>query len=382
MSGFSFELSEEQKILQESVRKFVQKEIIPIAGKCDESGELPLDLIAKVTDLGFANLSIPAEYGGVELDNLSANIVIEELAYGCAGITTSCIANDLALGPINIAGTSEQKKEFIKPIVEGKKLASFCLSEPGAGSDAGGLSSKVKKVEGGYLLTGKKQWITNGGLASQYTVFATLDPSLRHKGICCFVVPANQKGVQAGHHENKMGQRASNTTSVDFDGVFIPESARIGAEGEGFKIAMQTLDFSRPFTAIISVGIARRALESALSYSRDRKQFGQSISEFQAVQFMLADAATEIEAARMLSYKSSWLIDQGKKSSLSSAMAKRFAADIAMKITTDAVQIYGGYGYTKDYPVEKLMRDAKLMQIYEGTSQIQRIVIAREILNK
>ncbi|MCC6954397.1 MAG: acyl-CoA dehydrogenase family protein, partial [Deltaproteobacteria bacterium] len=273
-----------------------------------------------------------------------------------------------------------QKEKFLRPIAEGGLLASFCLSEPQAGSDVASLATKAEKVEGGYRITGSKQWITNGGYASQFTVFATLDRSLKHKGICCFVVPADADGVSRGHHEDKMGQRASDTTRLSFDNVFVPDENRIGGEGEGFMIAMKTLDTTRPFTAIIAVGIARRALDCAVSYARERKQFGRNIAEFQGIQFMLADAATEIEASRLLTYQSAWLLDQRKPSSLQSSMAKRFAADTAMKVTTDAVQIYGGYGYTKEYPVEKLMRDAKLMQIYEGTSQIQRVVIARERL--
>ena len=306
--------------------------------------------------------------------------MIEEIAYGCAGVTTSCVVNDLALIPLMLAGSPEQQDEFVTKIASNGKLASFCLSEPGAGSDVASLKTRLEKVEGGYRLTGNKQWITNGGVADQYTVFASLDPSLKHKGICCVAVPASAEGVSQGPHENKMGQRCSNTTTVSFDKVFVPQSSLFGKEGEGFSIAMRTLDISRPLTAVIAVGIARRAFEEARAYALDRKQFGQPIGGFQAIQFMLADMATEIDAARFLTYRSSWLVDQGKKSSLESSMAKRFSADTAMKVTTDAVQIFGGYGYTKDYPVEKLMRDAKLLQIYEGTSQIQRVVIARELL--
>lgn len=375
-----FQLSESERLLQESARKFVLEKIIPVAGRFDESSEFPAALISECMELGFLNLTIPSELNGSGLSNVEGLLVVEELAFGCAGITTSCVANDLALLPIVVSGTVEQQKQFVAPIIAAKKLASFCLSEPEAGSDVAGMSTTATKVEGGYRINGNKQWITNGGVASQYTVFATLDRSLKHKGICCFVVPADADGVSRGHHENKMGQRASNTTRVTFENVFVPESARIGAEGEGFKTAMRTLDLTRPFTAIIAVGIARRALECAIGYAKERKQFGKSIAEFQAIQFLLADAATEIEASRLLTYRSGWLADMKLRNSLESSMAKRFAADTAMKVTTDAVQVYGGYGYTKDFPVEKLMRDAKLMQIYEGTSQIQRIVIARELL--
>ncbi len=380
MSGFSFQATAEQQALIESAKRFTAAEILPIAANYDRSGDFPNDVIKKAHQLGMLNLLVPAELSGSGMPALDSALVIGELAYGCAGITTSCVANDLALLPILLSGTEEQKKLFVEPIAEQGLLASFCLSEPAAGSDVAGLSTKLEKVEGGYHLTGSKQWITNGGVASQYTVFATIDRALKHKGICCVVVPAKSEGVSHGHHEDKLGQRASNTTTVTFEKVFVPESARIGAEGTGFKTAMQTLDWTRPMTAMIAVGIAKRALDYAVDYTKQRKQFGQPISEFQGIQFMLADAATEIEASELLTLRSAWLLDNKLPSSLGSSMAKRFAADTAMKVTTDAVQIYGGYGYTKDYPVEKLMRDAKLMQIYEGTSQIQRVVIARELL--
>lgn len=375
-----FTFSEEERILQESAQKFSQQEIIPVAAKHDKSGDFPEATIRRAYDQGLLNLLIPGELSGSGLSNMAACLVIEELAWGCAGITTSCVVNDLALLPILVGGSPAQHQSFIKNLIDKKQLASFCLSEPGAGSDAGGMRAKLEKTEGGYRLSGSKQWITNGGVASQYTVFATLDPNLKHKGICCVVVPANAPGVSHGSHEDKLGQRASNTTTVTFDSVFVPEAARIGKEGEGFFIAMKTLDITRPFTAMIAIGIARRAYECARDYARERKQFGRPIADFQAIQFMLADAYTEIHSARLLTYHSAWLADQKKKNSLESSMAKRLSADMAMKVTVDAVQIYGGYGYTKDYPVEKLMRDAKLMQIYEGTSQIQRIVIARELL--
>ncbi|MFN8392453.1 MAG: acyl-CoA dehydrogenase family protein [Bdellovibrionota bacterium] len=382
MSGLSFDLSPEQILLRDTVRKFSRTEIIPVAASFDRSGDFPKELIEKARSLGFVNLSLPDEYGGSGLSYVDCCLVVEELAYGCSGVTTSCVVNDLALIPIHLAGTHEQKEKFIGGITGGGKFASFCLSEPGAGSDVAGLSTRLTKVDGGYELTGAKQWISNGGVASQYTVFATLDPALGHKGICCVVVPADAAGVSHGHHEDKLGQRASNTTSVIFEKVQVPESARIGKEGEGFSIAMRTLDLSRPFTAMIAVGIAQRALDCALEYAGQRKQFGKPIGEFQMVGAMLADAATDIAAARWLTLHSAALADQKKRSSLESSMAKRFAADMAMRVTTDAVQIYGGYGYTKEYPVEKLMRDAKLMQIYEGTSQVQRVVIARELLGR
>ena len=373
-------LSEEQEALVSEARKFAEGEIRPVAGKLDETSQFPDAIIKKGHSLGLLNLVQDAEYGGTGLSVFDACLVIEEIARGCAGVATSMVANDLALLPIAIGGTKDQKMRFIKPVAEGGAVVSFCLTEPGSGSDAAGMSSTVVEDGDSWVLNGTKQWITNGGYAKQFTVFATIDKGKKHKGICCLVIPGDAPGVKRGHHENKLGQRCSNTVVMSFDGVRIPKDHMIGAPGEGFRIAMKTLDATRPMTAIIAVGIARAAYEYARDYSKDRKQFGQPISAFQGIQFMLADMATAIDAGRLLTLRSALLLDEKKESSLESSMAKLFSAEMAMKATIDAVQIFGGYGYTKDYPVEKLMRDAKLMQIYEGTSQIQRIVIARELL--
>jgi len=362
-------------------RSFAVEQIVPNAARLDESSEFPAEIIKKAHQLGLMNLIQPAALGGSGLSAYDACLVTEEIAAGCSGVGTSMVANDLALTPILLGGTSEQHERFIAPIARNGQFASFCLTEPGAGSDAAGISTTaVKDSDGSYLLNGTKQWITNGGVAAQYTVFASSNRSARHKGICCFVVPASSPGIARGHHENKMGQRCSNTVRISFDNVRVPAENLIGKEGEGFSIAMKTLDLSRPLTASIAIGIGRAAFEHARRYAGERKQFGQAIGSFQAVQFMLADMFTDLEAGRHLTLHSARLLDAGKSASLESSMAKRFTADAAMRITTDAVQIFGGYGYTKDYPVEKLMRDAKLLQIYEGTSQIQRIVIARELL--
>ncbi|MCO6429536.1 MAG: acyl-CoA dehydrogenase family protein [Deltaproteobacteria bacterium] len=374
-------LSDEQRALQEEARRFAEKEILPVAAKYDESSEFPLEIIKKAHSLGLINLIQDAELSGTGLGIFEACLIIEEIAAACSGFATSMVANDLALTPILLGGSKEQKEKFIKPIAEGGKLASFCLSEPNAGSDAAGISCAVKREGDEYVISGTKQWITNGQFASQYTVFATIDRSKKHKGICCLVVPADSKGISTGHHENKLGQRCSNTVQITFENVRVPAENMIGEEGGGFAIAMKTLDASRPLTAIIAVGIARSAYQHALRYSKERKQFSQTLSSFQAIQFMLADMITKIEAARLLTMQSAQMLDKKERATLQSSMAKRFAADMAMEVTVDAVQIFGGYGYTKEYPVEKLMRDAKLMQIYEGTSQIQRIVIAREILS-
>ena len=376
-----FPLSEEDDAFRLEARKFAIERIAPVAHQYDESSTFPKEILIESMRLGLMNLLIDPGYGGTGLTSFHACLVIEELAAGCAGFTTSMVANDLALTPIAIGGNEAQKDRFLKQLIEKQQFASFCLSEPGAGSDAAGISLTATKHDQGYLLNGQKQWITNGGYASQFTVFATIDKSKKHRGICCFAVPADLPGITKGKHENKLGQRCSNTVPLTFENVYVPAEHLIGKEGEGFKIAMKTLDASRPLTAGIAVGIARAACEAAIRYAKERKQFGQSISQFQAIQFMLADMATNIEAARLLTLKSALLLDNGKNASLASSMAKRFSADMAMEVTTDAVQIFGGYGYTKEYPVEKLMRDAKLMQIYEGTSQVQRIVIARELLS-
>ncbi|HJO22826.1 MAG: acyl-CoA dehydrogenase family protein [Myxococcota bacterium] len=375
-----FGLSDEQRLLQESVRRFAQEEIAPVAAEYDASGEFPREIIAKAWELGLVSTQVSPEYGGVGLSSLDGCIVTEELAWGCAGICTSIMANDLGLLPIAIAGTEAQKQAWLTLLTERFSLIAFCLSEPQAGSDVAGLQLKVSKEGEDYVLDGTKCWITNGGEADFYTVFATLDPSQRHAGICAFVLHADTPGISHGKKEDKMGQRASETRVVIFDGVRVPAAQRLGAEGEGFKVAMQTLDRARPPIAAVGTGIARRALEESVAYAQERKAFGSPIGSFQAVQFMLADMAKDVEAARLLTHQSAWMVDQGLRASKHSSFAKCFATDVAMRASTDAVQVFGGNGYTKEYPVEKLMRDAKLMQIYEGTNQIQRLVIARELL--
>ncbi|MEE8164903.1 MAG: acyl-CoA dehydrogenase family protein [Myxococcota bacterium] len=374
-----FELDDELLALQQTARRFADEELIPIAAEHDVTGEFPREVMRKAWELGLANTFIPQEFGGVGLSVLGACVNVEETSRGCAGITTSLISNDLGLTPILVAGSEEQKREWLTLCAEEFKILAFCLSEPGAGSDVAGLPLKAERHGDDYILNGTKAWITNGGEADVYTVFATLDRSARHSSICAFVLARDTPGVTPGKKEDKMGQRASDTRVVHFDDVRVPARQRLGAEGEGFKIAMTTLDRTRPLIGALATGIARRALEESLAYSAERKAFGQPIGEFQAVQFMLADMAKDIEASRLLTYQCAWLLDQGRSASKQSSMAKCFATDAAMKATTDAVQIFGGNGYTREYPVEKLMRDAKLMQIYEGTNQIQRIVIAREL---
>lgn len=374
-----FQLTDSQRALQETARKYAREVIRPKAAHYDETAEFPRDLIAAAHELGLVNLGAPAEYGGSGLTHLEQVIVCEELAWGCAGVATSLYVNDLANLPILLGGTEEQKKRLLSHFGERPKLSAFCLTEPAAGSDVANMSTTARREGDHYVLNGAKCFISNGGYAEQFTVFATLDKSKRHKGITCFVVEGRPAGLTAGKHENKMGQRASNTVTLNFEEVRVPVANRIGEEGEGFRLAMETLDNSRPVTASFSVGIARAALEHSLEYSSQRQTFGKPIREHQGIQFMLADMGMNIQAARLLVHQSAWLLDSGQKNTLVSSYAKCFAADMAMKVTTDAVQVYGGYGYIKDYPVEKLMRDAKLIQVYEGTSQVQRIVIAREL---
>ncbi len=374
-----FELDDALLSLQATARRFAEEEIIPIAAECDVTGEFPIDVLEKAWELGLSHTGIPEQFGGVGLPVVAACIGVEELSRGCSGITTSIISNDLALNPILLGGSDEQRREWLGLCAEEFKLMAFCLSEPGAGSDVAGLQLHAQRDGDDYILNGTKAWITNGGYADLFTVFATLDRSSRHKGMCAFVIPAGTPGLAPGRKEDKMGQRASNTTLLHFDDVRVPASQRLGAEGEGFKIAMATLDRARPQVAALAVGIAQRALEESLAYAGERKAFGQVIGDFQAVQFMLADMAKGVEASRLLTMQSAWLLDVGRRAAKQSAMAKCFATDVAMEATTDAVQIFGGNGYTREYPVEKLMRDAKLMQIYEGTNQIQRVVIAREL---
>jgi len=375
-----FELTQEQVALQDMARKFAANEIRPKAVEYDHAAKFPEDILEKAFSLGLMSGFIPEEYGGLGLSALDACIMDEELAWGCTGIATSLTCNGLALSPILIAGTDEQKKKFVAPFAEKLQYASFCLTEPGAGSDVGGIATTAKKEGDSYLLNGRKCFMTNASYASQYTVFASTDRSKGHKGLSAFVVPRSLPGVSVGKKEDKMGQRASDTADVLLEDVKVPAENLLGKEGEGFKIAMITLDYARPSVAAFAVGVARAAFELAMQYSKERVQFGVPIAMNQAIHFLLADMAMEIEAARLLTYKGAWLLDKGKRNTKESSFAKAFASDLAMRVTTDAVQIYGGYGYMRDYPVEKLMRDAKLLQIYEGTSQIQRMVIAKEIM--
>jgi acyl-CoA dehydrogenase len=374
-----FTLTEEQRALREMAHDFAAKEIRTVAWEYDKDGTWPEDVLKKAWELGIMNAHLPEEYGGPGLSNLDGCLVEEELGWGCSGIGTSITCNGLATTPILLGASDEIKRRYLGMLAEAPIFASFCLTEPDAGSDVSGMRTTAKKVGDKWVINGSKCFITNGGYASYYTVYAKTDRDAGHRGISAFVVPRDET-VTVDKKEDKMGQRASNTATITFNETEIPADHLIGEENKGFKLAMMTLDRTRPGVAALAVGIARAAFEFAVDYSKQRVQFGVPIAMHQAIQFMIADMATEIEAARLLTWQGGVLLDQGKRNTLQSAHAKRFAADTAMKVTTDAVQVYGGYGFIKEYPVEKLMRDAKIMQLYEGTSQIQRLVIARETL--
>jgi acyl-CoA dehydrogenase len=374
-----FTLTDEQKNLREMAHDFAVKEIRPVAWEYDKDGTWPQDIIEKAWDVGLMNSHIEEQYGGAGAGYLDGCLIEEELSWGCSGIQTSLGCNGLATAPIALGGSEEIKKKYLGMLTEAPKLASFCLTEPDAGSDVSGMRTTAVKKGDKYVINGSKCFITNGGYADYYTVYVKTDKDAGHRGISAFVVERDW-GVVVDKKEDKLGQRASNTATISFNDVEVPAENLLGEENKGFKLAMMTLDRTRPGVAAMATGIARAAFEFATDYAKERVQFGVPIAMHQAIQFMIADMATEIEAARLLTWKSAVMLDNGERNTLISSHAKRFAADAAMKIATDAVQVYGGYGFIKEYPVEKLFRDAKIMQLYEGTSQIQRLVIARETL--
>src|SRR3954449_6487844 len=378
--GVSFGLTDEQRALRDLAHDFAEREIRPKERDYDEHSTHPADVIAKGHELGLMNLHIPEAYGGLQLGAFEGMLIGEELCWGCSGIGTAIAANGLGHGPVIVAGTEEQKRTWLTPLVDDVLLTSFALTEPNAGSDVSGIKTTAVRDGDAYVLNGSKMFITNASHAAFSSVFAVTDPAAPPRGISAFVVDRDSAGLSVSKHLDKMGQRATDTAGITFEDVRVPAANRLGGEGDGWKIAMQTLDGTRPGTAAGAVGVARAAFEHACAYAKTRVTFGQPIAMHQGISFLIADAATEIEAARLLAWKSAWLLDQGRRATLESSHAKRFAADVCMKVTTDAVQILGGYGYMREYPVEKLMRDAKLYQIYEGSSQIQRLVIAREVL--
>lgn len=375
----SFELSEEQKALESTARKFAKDRIIPIAAKCDEESKFPNDVFKAAWELGLVAPNIPSEYGGGGCSELDHTIITEELAYGCTGIQTSMTANALAATPIILGGSEEQKKKYLGMLTSEPIFASYATTEPAAGSDVAGMQTRAVQHGDDWVLNGQKCFITNGSWARFYVIFATVDPAKKHKGIMAFIVDRDTPGVSVGKKENKMGQRASDTATIILEDVKVSKANVLAPEGEGFKLAMMTFDRTRPDIGAGACGIMRRALDECVAYAQERKTFGVAISNHQAVQFMLAEMAMKYEATRLLVQKAAWIMDKGGFSSLISAYGKAFGADSAMAVATDAVQVFGGNGYMRDYPVEKLMRDAKILQIYEGTSQIQRVVIARNL---
>ncbi|MCC6621355.1 MAG: acyl-CoA dehydrogenase family protein [Deltaproteobacteria bacterium] len=375
----SFRLTEDQKQIQQLARDFAKKEIMPAARHHDESGEFPVEIVKKAWEAGLVNTKIPADYGGLGLGVFETVLIAEELGYGCTGITTAIEGNNLAEAPLIVAGSDALKKKFLAPMIDEFKMAAYCVTEPGAGSDVAGLRTTAVKKGDHYVINGTKQWITNAAKADWYFVLAYTDPAQGHRGMTGFVVPRETAGVSVGRKEWNMGQRASDTRQVVFEDVAIPVDNVVGAEGQGFKIAMAAFDITRPMVAACAVGLANRACHEAIAYAKERKTFGKPISDYQAISFMIADMAKSVEAARLLCWKAAWQFDEGERNSLAAAYAKCFAADEAMKTAIDAVQVFGGYGFNTEYPVEKLMRDAKIFQIYEGTSQIQRLIIARHL---
>lgn len=378
-TGLSFELSDDLKMLQDLARDFTRKEIIPKAEHYDRTGEWPWEIFNKARSVGLANLNIPEEYGGVGATVLEECIVSEEMGYGCTGIETAVMLNQLAVLPLLIAGNAQQKKHYLTQLTEGGKIMSYALTEPDAGSDVAGIKTTASKQGDRYILNGGKTWITDAPVASFFVVFAKTNPEAGHRGMSCFLVERDYPGLSVSKPLEKMGQHAAQTAQVFFENVEVPAENRLGAEGDGFMIAMRVFDKSRPPVSAAATGLARRALDEAVKYAGERTTFGQPIYQHQGVGFMLADMKIRAEAARDLVWKAAWLVDQGKRNTSEAAIAKAFCAEAAMQNATDAVQVFGGNGYSKEYPVEKLMRDAKIYQIYEGTTQIQKLIIVREL---
>jgi acyl-CoA dehydrogenase len=378
-----FELTEEQRALIETARRFAKERIIPIAAECDRDAKFPKDVFAAAHEIGLVNPTLPTEYGGAGLSDVDSSFITEELAYGCSGIQTSMTCNTLGLTPIKLGGSEEQKKKYLGWLAAEPIMVSYATSEPGAGSDVAGLQCRATKDgNGGYVLNGAKQWITNASHSAFYVIFATEDPTLKHKGIGAFIVHRDAKGFKVGRHEDKLGQRASDTAPLMLEDVHVPAAQVLAAPGHGFKLAMETFNQTRPDIGAIAVGVMRRCLDECVAYAKERKTFGTPIANHQLVQWMIAEMAIRIEATSLLVRKAAWNLDKGNRNAMTSSCAKAYGADAAMATATDAVQVFGGYGYVKDYPVEKLMRDAKILQIYEGTAQVQRLVIAKHVLGK
>ncbi|MCA1055074.1 acyl-CoA dehydrogenase [Rossellomorea aquimaris] len=375
-----FTLSEEHEMIRKMVRDFARNEVAPTAAERDEEERFDMDIFKKMAELGLTGIPWPEEYGGIGSDYLAYCIAVEELSRVCAstGVTLSAHTS-LAGWPVYKFGTEEQKQKYLRPMAQGEKIGAYGLTEPGSGSDAGGMKTTARLEGDHYVLNGSKIFITNGGIADTYIVFALTDPASRQRGTSAFIVEKDFEGFSVGKKEKKLGIRSSPTTEIVFEECKVPKENLLGKEGEGFKIAMMTLDGGRNGIAAQAVGIAQGALDASIDYAKEREQFGKPIAANQGISFKIADMATSIEASRLLTYQAAWLESEGLPYGKESAMSKLMAGDTAMKVTTEAVQIFGGYGYTKDYPVERYMRDAKITQIYEGTQEIQRLVISRMV---
>lgn len=384
-AGPSFGLSDDQKQMQEIARKFAREEIIPVAAHHDKTGEYPWDIVKKAWSVGLLNNHIPTELGGLGLDVFTTCLIAEELAYGCTGIMTALEASSLGQTPVLLSGNEAQKKKYLGRLLEEPLVAAYCVTEPGAGSDVNGVKTRAEKKGDEYILNGQKMWITNGGVANWYFVLARTNPDPKapaSKAFTGFIVERESPGLTPGRKEQNMGQRASDTRGITFEDVRVPKENVLIGEGAGFKIAMGTFDKTRPPVAAGAVGLAQRCLDEALKYSLERKTFGVPIAHHQAISFILADMAIGVETARLAYQLSAWEVDQGRRNSYYASIAKCHAADMVNKVASDAVQVFGGNGFNSEYPVEKLMRDAKIYQIYEGTSQIQRLIISRNMLEK
>ena len=378
----NFSLSEDQQQFRDLAREFAKNEIRPVAAQLDEQEKFPTEVCRKGWELGLMNVHVPKEYGGLGLGVLEECLISEEIGWGCAGVGTTMTCNTLAIAPVIVAGNDDQKRRFLAPLIEEFSFCAYAVTEPGAGSDVQAIKTTATKVGTDYVLNGQKMWITNAAQAKWFFVIAYTDQSKGHRGISGFLVPADSPGVKVGKHEHKMGERCSDTRGVAFEDVKVPAINMLGKEGDGWKAAMAAFDHSRPVVSAMAVGLGRAAMEHAAQYAKERKTFGVPLAAHEGVSFMIADMAKDVEAARLLVWLAAWTIDQGKRNTLQAAYAKCYAADTAMRVATDAVQVFGGYGYSREYPVEKLMRDAKIFQIYEGTSQIQRLIIAKEIFER
>ncbi|MFX0012994.1 MAG: acyl-CoA dehydrogenase family protein [Promethearchaeota archaeon] len=378
----SFSLTDDQKKLQLKAREFAINEIIPVSRRYDQTGEFPLEVLQRAFDQGLMNTIFPKEIGGPGLGILDTCLIVEETAAADPGITTSLFDNCLGAEPILLGGTTEQKERFLKPLTENLKFIAFATSEPGMGSDVAGIAMAARLEGDEIVLNGRKMWITNGGVASLMSTFCRLEGTKRHNGITGVVVPMNLEGIRVGKPIPKMGHKASNTVMVRFEEVRVPKENILGEPGKGFPIAMQTFAHTRPTIGAFACGMARACMDYAIAYAKRREAFESKIADFQAIQFMVADMKMNVDAARLLTWKAAWEADQGRDNTISASIAKAFATDHGMKTASDALQIFGGYGYTTNYLIEKLFRDAKLYQIYEGTSQIQRMIVGRYLFSK